>query len=65
MTISPHMSNDCQRCEDHEEWGAMPLYRELEMYGDIEEICEDCAREIIGAVESAYWDNKIDEARGN
>ncbi len=64
-TISPHMSEDCQRCEDIEEWGGMPLYKEVEMYGDRDEICEDCAQEIIDAVESAYWDTKIDEYRGN
>ena len=47
-----------------EEWGEMPLNTELRLYAP-EDICEECETCLREAIESAYWDNKIDEARGN
>lgn len=58
------MDERCERCEDIEEWGAMPLYKELELYGP-EDICEECEISLREAVESAKVDDEIDRRRGN
>lgn len=67
-TTSPHVSEDCQRCEDIEEWGAMPLHKEIELY-DPEEICGDCEQAIREALIDSYESVKVDDEialrRGN
>ena len=67
-TTSPHVANDCQRCEDIEEWGSMPLHIEVDLY-DPEEICGDCEQAIREAlqesIESAKVDDEIALLRGN